>query len=112
MRLARDQTGAVFVEATVTMLGFLVFILGSIDFLYAFYQLNAAVKALQIGARIAAVSDPVADGLVSLGIAAETIATLGSNVPLFTVRCDGGTENCACAGLANAASAPYISPQR
>ena len=37
-----------------------IFVLGSVDFLMAMYQWNAAAKAVQIGARIAAVSDPVA----------------------------------------------------
>ena len=35
------------------------FLLGAIDFLFAFYQWNAAAKAVQVGARIAAVSTPV-----------------------------------------------------
>src|SRR6516165_4850614 len=59
----RDERGAVLVEVTVMMTIMFVFLLGAIEFLFAFYQWNAAAKAVQIGARIAAVSDPVAIGL-------------------------------------------------
>ena len=66
MRIARlisDQNGGVLVEATVMMLFTLIFLFGAIDFLFAFYQWNVANKAAQFGARIAAVSDPVASDL-------------------------------------------------
>src|SRR6266480_6907690 len=69
LRLARNQDGSVLVETTVMMILILMFVLGGIDFLFAFYQWNAASKAVQWGARIAAVSDPVAPGLGSLSLA-------------------------------------------
>ena len=59
---ARDQDGSVLVEATVMIPILLVFLLGAVDFLFAFYQLERRDKAVEVGARIAAVSDPVADG--------------------------------------------------
>ena len=62
LRFARDNDGAVLVEATIMMTIMFVLVLGSVDFLFAFYQWNAAAKAVQVGARIAAVSDPVARG--------------------------------------------------
>lgn len=100
VRLARDQNGAVLVEATVTMIVLFVFILGSIDFLFAFYQWNAATKAVQVGARIAAVSDPVADGLNNLSLTVpSSTAALGSGMPAFEVRCDGATSSCTCTGF-------------
>jgi hypothetical protein len=100
VRLWRDQDGAVLVEATVTMTVLLVFVLGSIDFLFAFYQWNAATKALLLGARIAAVSDPVADGLNLLSVtAASTAAPLGASMPAFAVRCDGAAATCTCTGF-------------
>jgi hypothetical protein len=100
VRLVRDQNGAVLVEATVAMLVFFVFILGSIDFLYAFFQWNAAAKALQLGARIAAVSDPVADGLNNLSLtAANASNVLGAAMPPFEVRCEGATISCTCTGF-------------
>lgn len=98
--VARDQDGAVLVEATITMTIMLVFVLGSIDFLLAFYQWNAAIKAVQVGARIAAVSDPVAVGLVDLSLAAANSSTApGSKMPMFVVRCDGATATCTCTGF-------------
>ena len=64
--LLRDQQGSVLVEVTIMLSVTLVLVLGAIDFLLLFYQWNAAAKAVQIGARLAAVSDPVASGLNSL----------------------------------------------
>lgn len=99
VRLARDQDGAILVEATVTMTVLLVFVLGSIDFLVAFYQWNAAAKALLVGARIAAVSDPVADGLNNLSVAvAGPFMPAGAPMPSFVVRCDGAARTCTCEG--------------
>jgi hypothetical protein len=93
----RDRNGAVLVEVTVVMTIMLVFILGSIEFLFAFYQWNAAAKAVQIGARIAAVSDPVAAGLnnLSLAVVSATVPP-GSAMPYFRVTCDGATASCTC----------------
>ena len=48
-------------RSTLTVI--LLVIIGVVDLLFAFYQWNAATKAVAIGARIAAVSDPVAVGL-------------------------------------------------
>ena len=66
LRFTRDNNGGVLVEATIMITIMFVFVLGSIDFLFAFYQWNAATKAVQVGVRIAAVSDPVAKGLNGL----------------------------------------------
>jgi Flp pilus assembly protein TadG len=99
MRLWRDGTGAVLVEVTVVMALMFVFILGSIDFLFAFYQWNAASKAVQIGTRIAAVSDPVAVGLSGLSTAvANSFVPPGASMPDFFVRCEGKNETCSCVG--------------
>ena len=57
---ARDQDGSVLVEATVLIPILLVFLLGAVDFSLAFYNGALATKAVEVGARIAAVSDPVA----------------------------------------------------
>ncbi len=74
--IAHDERGAVLVEVSVVMTIMLVFLLGSIEFLFVFYQRNAAAKAVQIGARLAAVSDPVARGLNGL-----SVAVLGPRIP-------------------------------
>jgi TadE-like protein len=92
-----DQDGAVLVEVTVVMTIMFVFILGSIEFLFALYQWNAATKAVQIGARIAAVSDPVATGLNNLSRAVVSVSVPpGSAMPIFTITCDGATASCTC----------------
>ena len=99
LRFARDNNGGVLVEATIMMTIMFVLVLGSVDFLFAFYQWNAAAKAVQVGARIAAVSDPVATGLN--GLSARVVSASlrpGSAMPSFTVTCDGGTATCNCDG--------------
>jgi Flp pilus assembly protein TadG len=93
----RDDNGAVLVEVTVVMTIMFVFILGSIEFLFAMFQWNAATKAVQIGARIAAVSNPVAAGLNNLGLAVVSASLPpGSAMPNFIITCDGATESCTC----------------
>jgi Flp pilus assembly protein TadG len=98
-RIIRDSDGAVLVEVTVMMTIIFVFILGSIDFLLLFYQWNMAAKAAEIGARIAAVSDPVAAGLNQTA----SSGSLGGSLPSFTVSCtssiaDGSAGTCTCSG--------------
>ena len=65
-RFCCDETGAVFAEFAILLPIVVTIVCGSVDFLYAFYQWNAAAKAVEVGARIAAVSDPVASGLNNL----------------------------------------------
>jgi Flp pilus assembly pilin Flp len=98
-RFVRDGAGAVLVEATVVMSLMFIFILGSVDFMYAFYQWNAASKAVQVGVRLAAVSDPVAVGLHNLSTAvANSFVPPGASMPGFFVRCEGKSETCTCSG--------------
>jgi TadE-like protein len=114
LRLLRDERGGVLVETTVMIAIVLVFVLGAIDFLFAFYQWNAAAKAVEIGARIAAVSNPLATGLscitatcaTSDSLSTRVVASpcdpaahncLGDAMPSFTITCnDGGSGSCAC----------------
>jgi Flp pilus assembly pilin Flp len=97
IRFINDRGGAVVVEVAVMMTIMLVFILGSIDFLFAFYQWNAAAKAVQAGTRIAATSDPVALGLRGLSTTVVgTFASAGGAMPEFSVTCDGSTATCTC----------------
>ena len=72
----RDQRGAVIVEVTIVLTFMFVLVLGGIEFLLLFYQWNAAAKAVQVGARLAAVSDPVAVGLNGLSAAVVTARCL------------------------------------
>src|SRR5499433_4160609 len=96
----RDQQGSVIVEVTVMLSITLVLVLGAIDFLLLFYQWNAAAKAVQIGARLAAVSDPVASGLNNLSQAVVSASVPpGAAMPNFVVTCDGRTATCTCNGV-------------
>jgi Flp pilus assembly protein TadG len=97
MRFLRDQDGGPLVEATVMIPILLTFLLGSVDFMNAFVQWNQATKAVEVGARIAAVSDPVASGLNTIPTHALSSSTLlGDTMPDFQVTCDGGTQSCSC----------------
>src|SRR5437868_4554740 len=106
LRLLRDQNGGVLAEATVVIVMVLVFVLGAVDFLYAIYQWNAAAKAVEMGARIAAVSSPVANGLNALSTAVvNSSLRLGDTMPTFTVTCnDGGNGGCSCSGTCTGVS--------
>ena len=55
------------VEATIAMTLLLTLTLGFVDFGNAYYQWNAATKAVQVGARLASISPPVATGLTTAG---------------------------------------------
>jgi hypothetical protein len=95
----RDQHGAVMVEVTVMLSITLVLVFGAIDFLLLFYQWNAAAKAVQIGARLAAVSEPVASGLNRLSQAVVSASVpAGAAMPNFVVTCDGSAAACTCNG--------------
>jgi hypothetical protein len=97
--LIHDQNGAVLVETAVMLTLFLVFILGAVDFMLAFYQWNAATKAVAVGARIAAVSDPVASGLNKLSAAVVgAYLPAGAPMPAFVITCDGARTTCVCEG--------------
>ena len=96
-RLARDEDGGPLGEVAITLPILILFLFGGVDFMNALYQWNAAAKAVEIGARIAAVSDPVASGLSSISdnVLISGLAS-GSPMPDFTVECDGGAAVCSC----------------
>ena len=110
VRFVRDESGGVLVETTLMLTIILLVVIGGIDFLLAFYQWNAATKAVEIGARIAAVSDPVAIGLNRLS-AAVMSPTLNpeDQMPYFSVTCDGANATCTCTGACTGVSG-YSSP--
>jgi hypothetical protein len=107
--LMRNQDGGPFVEAAVLLPILLVFLLGSVDFLNALIQWNRATKAVEVGARIAAVSNPVASGLTgTTNIATNAVSStvlVGDKMPAFTVTCvgNGSAGNCTCAGFCTGA---------
>jgi hypothetical protein len=98
-RLSCDIKGSVLVEVSIMLPIMIFLVLGSIDFLFAFYEWNAATKAVQVGARIAAVSNPVMTNLnvFSAALASRALRP-GSAMPSFTVTCDGATATCTCEG--------------
>ena len=99
--LYRDETGGVLVEATVMIVIMFVFVLGSVDFLMAMYQWNAAAKAVQVGARIAAVSDPVATGISTItGLEGGTAPGTVPPPSYATMTCSGtGGTGCSTAAM-------------
>ena len=92
-KFARSHTGASLIEFAI--LAFLFFALtgGLLDFSLAFYQWNAASKALQQGARLASVSDPVSSDLKSL-TGLEGGAVPGDPFPDFVRVCSGASQSC------------------
>jgi Flp pilus assembly protein TadG len=62
-RLRDDTEGAAFLEFTVFAMFFFTLLFGIVEFTLAYYQWNAGTKAVQLGARLAAVSNPVSDEL-------------------------------------------------
>lgn len=85
MRFLRAEDGAAMVEFTIVMTLLFVVVFGFVDFGFALYQWNAASKAVQLGARLAAVSDPVACGLTGFtGVNDTACADTG------TTGCVGG----------------------
>ena len=102
-RLSRDEDGGPLVEFTVMIPIVFTFLLGGVDFLNAFQQWSNAAKAVEIGARIAAVSDPVASGLntiptnaVSSCDGTSSTVCIGDAEPAFQVTCDGSAGTCSC----------------
>ena len=108
LRFIRDTNGSVLVEVAIMLTFLIFFIFGSIDFLFAFYDWNAATKAVQAGARIAAVSDPVATNfdVISAALISRPLPP-GSAMPAFTITCDGSTAKCSCEGSCPAGEIVY-----
>ena len=100
-RFAEDQTGAAMVEMTIVVTLLFTLLLGFVDFGYAFYQWNAANKAVQVGARLAVVSDPIPDGMLLEGATAPSSDDIGVAVPAdeFHYVCTAtaaGVASCTC----------------
>jgi Flp pilus assembly protein TadG len=97
IRFWRDEVGSPLVEVAVLIPIVFMFLFASADFLIAFYQWTAATKAVEVGARLAAVSDPVASGLSTIPTNAlnGTTVQLGDTMPDFEVTCSG-TGTCTC----------------
>lgn len=64
--IGRDQSGTTTIEFTIVMMLFFMLTFGITEFGYMLWQYNSAAKAAQLGARLAAVSDPVWGDLVNV----------------------------------------------
>ena len=100
------------VEMAIVIPLLLTLLLGFVDFGYAFYQWNAAAKAVQIGARLAQISDPIARALPSVIATLPTGKSAGDSVAAGTydficIANSAGTASCSsCAsGLCTASTA-------
>src|SRR5260370_35056272 len=92
VRFWRDEVGGPLVEAAIVLPVFLLLAVGSVDFFYAFYQWTAAAKAVEVGARLAPVSHPVASGLNTIPVNATGL--LEDPMPDFGVTCQPSCCTC------------------
>jgi hypothetical protein len=67
-RLRKDVEGATMVEFAVVLFALVLLVGGLIDFMNIFWQRNMLIKAVERGARIAAVSNPVVAGLATVNM--------------------------------------------
>lgn len=88
-----DESGASYLEFTIGMTTFFLILFGVIEFTYVFYQWNAATKAVQFGARLAAVSDPVSTGFTAMTGVGGSVKP-GDPMPAFDITCNGSTGAC------------------
>ncbi len=91
--LWRDASGAVAVEFGLVGGMFIVLLMGILEFGHAFWQWNQATKALQLGVRLAAVSDPISSDLKTMTGLSSTVEE-GDPMPYFQRICNGATQSC------------------
>lgn len=92
-RNLRDESGATMVEFTAVVLLFFISAFGIIDAGYIYYQWNSATKAVQFGARLAAVSTPVPSDLKNYTGLSSTVLP-GMPMPNYSWVCNGATSQC------------------
>ncbi|WP_245487677.1 TadE/TadG family type IV pilus assembly protein [Mesorhizobium sp. M4A.F.Ca.ET.022.05.2.1] len=84
------------VEMTIVSTLLFALVLGFVDFGFAFFQWNAATKAVQVGARLASISDPIAPQISTAGPTATPGAPVAAGS--FAYVCNGATSTCTCTG--------------
>ncbi|RTL92785.1 MAG: pilus assembly protein [Hyphomicrobiales bacterium] len=96
-RFAKSEHGAAMVEMTIVAPLLFALTLGFVDFGYALYQWNGATKAVQIGARLASISDPVVKATVLAAAAPSSVpgapVAAGAYAP-FVCKYTGSTGAC------------------
>jgi hypothetical protein len=103
-RLRKDVEGATMVEFAVVLSVLLLLVGGLIDFMNIFWQRNMLIKAVERGARIAAVSNPVAGGANGL----NAFDAPGGCIPGNSYP--PGAFDCVCTGATGACAAGPIGP--
>src|SRR3954470_21750140 len=101
--LRRDNAGAVMVEFALVLTLTLLLTGGILEFLFAFWQWNAATKAVERGARIAAVSNPVPSNLKTAwgNVAIPNGSSPGDRYPpgTYSITCTGSGTSAATIGV-------------
>lgn len=95
----KNQDGVSLVEALITFPLLLLAVAVFVEFGFAVFQWNQTVKAVQLGARLASVSSPLATDMSAL--TADYPADQGGPTPAtpVTVSCGAGTTACVNAEL-------------
>ena len=101
--LGRASEGAVMVEFSIVILLLLTVTCGMVDFSMALYQFNNASKAVELGGRLAATSDPVAGPNAS----PSYFSTLAPR-SAFNIVCSGATAACTGGGTYDATAMKNI----
>jgi Flp pilus assembly pilin Flp len=92
-RIVADVRGATAVEFGLVS-GILFLILFAItDFGFAFWQWSSATKALQLGTRLASVSDPISSDLKTLTGLSSAVYD-GDPMPHYERICSGASKSC------------------
>jgi TadE-like protein len=91
--LWRDPGGAVAVEFGLVGSLFILLLFGILEFGAAFWQWNQATKAVQLGVRLAAVSNPVSSDLKTMTGVSGTVEE-GDPMPYFQRVCSGASRTC------------------
>src|SRR5262245_43848606 len=87
-----------------SLIAFLLFVVtgGLVDFGFGLYQWNSATKALQLGARLASISDPVDSTLKDWDGLNVSGTVAGGKFPAFTRVCEGAKGvNASCPGYSS-----------
>lgn len=105
-RLRDDTEGAAFLEFTVFAMFFFTFLFGIVEFTLAYYQWNAGTKAVQLGARLAAVSNPISNELAvpSWDLAGYAPSEIVAIEDGFNIVCTGAAGGSCSSGAYNASA--------
>lgn len=94
-RFLQDDKGNALAEFALLALVSMVLLGGTVDFFRMYWEWNAAMKAVERGARIAAVSDPGVPALRTMNaigtanLPGDTVQSTPSYDPNFSVTCTG-----------------------